>query len=218
MYSIRADTIAEAHQLAVKTVLEHGETVVTEDGKSTLELDEPLCVSIMTPYAAPQVCAANPFKGNMMDAYIEQFISEDKGGFIYTYGNRIQRYPVRGNETTNQLFWAVNRLKDNKSTRRSIVITWVPSVDVMSADPPCLQSVQFLRRNDYLHATAFFRSNDIALAYGANCCGLYRLMEEVQNRIDDATLMTGALNTISNCAHVYDTDFQVARKIAYGQR
>lgn len=219
MYSIQAENIAEAHQKAVKTVLECGETVFTEDGKATLELYEPLCITINHPTQNPMIHHNNPFTKQMMDIYALELLDPDKRGFVYTYGNRLHEYPHQEDEfdaPINQIDAAIARLNKDKTTRRAISITWVPAEDIESATPPCLQFVQYMIRGELLNCTAYFRSNDICNAYGANAYGLTVLMMKIIANLEHENINMGILNTVSNCAHVYDTDFQIARKIAYG--
>jgi thymidylate synthase len=61
----------------------------------------------------------------------------------------------------------------------------------------------------------YFRSHDICLGYGANAYALTAIMFKVLNAVDKK-IEIGTLTTISNNAHIYDTDIQVARRIAYG--
>lgn len=219
MYSIEASHIAHAHMLAVKVVLEQGETVVTEDGKSTFELDEPLCITVLHPFQRPMVHPANPFTERMMADYVTEMITPENKGFEYTYGSRIFEYPVTDIVVLDQIEWLISRLQDNPTSRRAIAITWVPRKDAMSEEPPCLQSVQFIIRNNKLNCVCYFRSNDVALAWGANAYAITALMFKVMNELNDTTFINlgiGTLTTISNCAHVYDSDIQVAKRLAYG--
>lgn len=217
MYYVTAKNIGIAHQKAVQQVIEYGETVITEDGKSTLELDSPLCITVTEPHRYPYRHPAYQFSQKMLDEYISQITESDTKGFVYTYGNRLHKYSV--NETSrcfiNQIDWIAERLHNNNNSRRAIAITWIPEKDIMSDEPPCLQSVQFIIRNNKLNCVAYFRSNDIAIAWGANAYGLYALTEQVQTKLDIENLYIGTLTTISNCAHIYDSDIQIARKIAY---
>ncbi len=219
MYCITKNTIGDAHREAVKTVLEWGETVITEEYKSTLELDEPLCITVTEPYKKPYRHPAYQYSQKMLDEYISLIIESDPHGFVYTYGNRLLCYPYKNwyghNEEFNQIEHIANSLKQNSTTRRAIAHTWVVETDDTSNDPPCLQSVQFTIRNNKLNCVAYFRSNDICQAWGANAYGLWTLMTKVQDIIDNEKLYIGTLTTISNCAHIYDSDLQIARKIAY---
>jgi len=214
MFSVEASHIAHAHMQAVRTVLEHGEVVITEDEKSTMELSEPLCITVAHPFQRPMIHPANPFTERMMNDYITEMITPENNGFEYTYGERLHQYKLCEGEEINQIKKLITRLKNNKTTRRALAITWRPLIDSKSNDPPCLQSVQFIIRNNKLNLVCYFRSNDIALAWGANAYALTALMLKVLSNLDDVEM--GTLTTISNCAHVYDTDIQVARRIAYG--
>lgn len=220
MYCVTAEKIGTAHQKAVRQVIEYGETVVTEDAKSTLELDAPLCITVTRPYDQPYRHPAYQFSQQMLDEYVPQITESDTKGFVYTYGNRLHVYPGLIDPigyccAFNQINFISEQLKQQSTTRRAIAHTWIVLKDNVSDEPPCLQSVQFTIRNNKLNCVAYFRSNDIAIAYGANAYGLYKLMEKIQSKINDENLYIGTLTTISNCAHIYDSDLQAARKIAY---
>ncbi len=220
MYNFAVNNIAQAHQKAVRVILEYGETVITENNKSTLELDEPLCVTIEKPYQQPYRHPAYQFSQQMLDEYVPCITESDIKGFVYTYGNRLHKFPAYHEKfgyigDWNQIEHIAYQLKEKDTTRRAIAHTWIIGKDDMSDEPPCLQSVQFTIRNNKLNCVAYFRSNDICQAYGANAYGLYNLMEKVLYKIDKCELCIGSLMTISNCAHVYDSDLQAARRIAY---
>ena len=65
---------------------------------------------------------------------------------------------------------------------------------------PCLQIVEFIYRENKLHMTCFFRSNDIGEAWVVNVYGLYALLGYVAMRTG---MEMGSITTHSVSAHYY---------------
>jgi len=208
MYEVYADSIARAHSEAVARVIEFGEKVITENGKETLELQSPLAITVTHPNIAPFRHNEYKYSQRMLDEYVPEITTEFNKGFSYTYGERLHKY----NGSLDQIAIIIDKLQRAPNSRRAIAITWTPFVDAFSDEPPCLQNVQFINRFGELNMIAMFRSNDICQAWGANAYGLMRLQEHVAELIK---VKIGTLTTISNCAHVYESDLQDAKRIAY---
>jgi len=75
---------------------------------------------------------------------------------------------------------------------------------------PCMVLLQFTYRSKKLHLTAYFRSNDMFDAWPRNAFALRKLQYDFAERIDKKP---GYLTTISNCAQVYETNYESADKI-----
>ena len=72
--------------------------------------------------------------GEKLDKYSEQFLSNDKQGFIYTYGNRLRKHF----DGIDQIQEAIDRLNNFKESRRAISVTWDPTVDTKNDEVPCM--------------------------------------------------------------------------------
>lgn len=145
----------------------------------------------------------------------------------YTYGNRIRDYlqpyiienrTILGEPPSfnlcgdgdlysreslgyDQLKVCLEKLQHNPSTRRAVMVTWIPWKDHESKEPPCIVAVDLkINSRKELTLVAFIRSNDILMAWGENAIGLLAL-QEMAARILQVNV--GYLETISRDAHVY---------------
>lgn len=219
MYNIEAEHIAQAHQKACKIVIEEGEVVLTEDGQETLELSEPLAILVKHPLVEPMRHPANALSPAAMNLYLDEILtSENPKGFTYTYGERLGAFKVRNwygrEEPFNQIESMKDRLLKDPTSRRAIAHTWAIEYDVESPAPPCLQTVQVVRRSGKFNMVCAFRSNDMSGAWGNNAYGLAFLLDKFVE--DCGTGEVGYLQTVSTCAHIYLNDIDNAKRIAYG--
>ena len=213
MYNYTVKNIAEAHRKACGAVIQFGETVVTEDGATTLELDEPLAILIDNPFSGNMVHPNNKLSERALQEYLPEILTAKNTGHVYTYGQRLHEYEMNKTDIVDQMEIIVNALRENHSTRRAIAHTWYVGDDNVSKTPPCLQSLQFVWRADVLNMVAYFRSNDMCNAYGANMYGLAHLQQRTARELETGM---GYLQSISMCAHIYEGDLQTARAIAHG--
>ncbi|HOB44422.1 MAG TPA: thymidylate synthase, partial [Bacillota bacterium] len=88
MRIIRAPTLARAHELAVKTVLEKGWVLETEDDEATIEYEE-LALVVAAPESNPMVSPASRFKQRFLDAYAENLLEGSDAKFEYDYHQRL---------------------------------------------------------------------------------------------------------------------------------
>jgi len=189
-------TVSDAHQMIVKRIVEYGLPLLTEDGEATLELPYPLCVHIDSPLRVPRILPTVGIGPQMMREYSQQMrtVAEDTT-FSYTYGNRLLDY-----NGIDQLQSVINRLNCTPTSRRAIMHTWMVPVDIKAEHVPCMQIVQFLRRNDKINCVAVFRSNDMLMAWGANAYALADMLKVVA---DGVNCEVGYLETYSISAHIY---------------
>ena len=145
----------------------------------------------------------------------------------YTYGNRIRDYlqpyivenrTILGEPPSfnlcgdgdlyngkscgyDQLKVCLEKLQHNPSSRRAVMVTWIPWKDHESEEPPCIVVVDLkINSRKELTLVAFIRSNDILMAWGENAIGLLALQEMAAHILH---VDIGYLETISRDAHVY---------------
>lgn len=217
---IYAPTPAVAWQQLVHNVYYNGSTVLDERGSITRELLNTQ-VTIDNPLKE-DIPAGTFWYGDKLNVYKEQFVSEDKQGFVYTYGNRLRgHFPyseadidgeieVYGDCYTDQIDRAIIRLNNCKESRRAISVTWNPIIDTIKEEVPCMILVDFKIREDKLHTTALWRSHDVYGAWFPNAIGLANLSRYVGDKVGIEVGDT-TINSIS--AHIYETDFAQARKV-----
>ena len=219
---IETDEIANAWEKLVKMIITEGEEVNDERGSLTKEI-----LNVIVSIKKPLGTNSNDFfnikskfsdildipvpegyfwSGDKLKTYSEQFISKDKQGFIYTYGNRLRSHF----SDVDQINEVIERLKNCKESRRAISITWDPAIDSMSDEVPCMILVDFKIRNDKLYTTALWRSHDIYGAWFPNAVGLTYLSQYVAGKVDIAI---GSVTIQSISAHIYEVNFDEARKL-----
>lgn len=223
---ITVNTIAQGHERVVHDILLHGEELETEDGELTIEWppEDPYVIHVTEPFTEPMVSDACMFGRQFLDEYVTQLLTlhpPSEKSATYYYSNRLFDYPVLecnvdgpcgkeyyytgdgcGDGIDQIARSIIIRLLHNPQSRRAMAITWVPDLDIQSSEPPCLQLVQCFIRDQQLHMTCYFRSNDMLSAWGANAYGLAHLMKYVYDRIDQP-ITIGTLTTISSSAHIY---------------
>jgi thymidylate synthase len=143
--------------------------------------------------------------------YQAQLLSPElPDGMSYTYGNRLFAH-AGGSRPINQIEeLIITQLKSSPDARRTAVTTLIPEIDTTSKEPPCLTHVQALQSRGELHLMATFRSHDMFKAAVANAAGLRVLQQRIANAIE---LPLGKLMITSNSAHIYEPDWEPAKKL-----
>lgn len=217
MKVINVDTIGAGHEAIVKYLLLEGDEILTEDNELTWESPEPVCIHINRPIDEPMMSVACNFGPKQMGEYVKQFMTihpKTETSATYYYSNRLFDYPTAipphfllGNgdgHGINQIKDSIiDRLNGSPNSRRAVAITWVPSLDIASNEPPCLQLIQCFIRFGQLNMVVYIRSNDMLSAWGENAFALAYLMERIITGITMQDLRIGWLETISTSAHMY---------------
>ena len=204
MRIIRAPTLARAHELAVKTTLEKGWVLETENEETTIECDE-LALVVAAPETEPMASPASRFQKRFLDAYAENLIEGSDAEFEYDYHTRLFDWGERLNTDDSpvhidQIDYIIEKLTRAPTTRRAVAITWNPVVDESLDDCPCLQLVQCLLRDGKVEMKVVFRSNDILSAAGSNMYALVRLQRMIADRVGADV---GRYTHIALVPHVY---------------
>ena len=204
MRIIRAPTLARAHELAVRTVLEKGWVLETENDEATIECEE-LALDVESPLSAPMASPASRFQQRFLDAYATNLLHGSDAEFEYDYHRRLfdwgEQLSAGGEDVhVDQIDYIARKLAAAANTRRAVAVTWNPVVDENLDDCPCLQLVQCLLRDGKLQMKVVFRSNDILSAAGANMYALVHLQKAIADRIGVAP---GRYTHIALVPHIY---------------
>lgn len=208
-YAIRTHSLASAHEIIIKRILERGEIVLTEDGEKTIELPEPSILHIAKPFTPNMVSEFSMFKEKAMDKYVQDLLYGSENEFTYTYHERLFTFPRLGikadDGTIDQIAGICSKLLEARTSRRAQAVTWQPEKDANSASPPCLQRVQCLIRPDNegnlrLNMHVEFRSNDMLSALGANMFALAHLQKHICMNIG---VHMGWYSHASTSPHIY---------------
>jgi thymidylate synthase len=205
MKVIRAATLARAHELAVKYILQDGSLLRTENGEDTVETGE-LCLRVETPLASPMGSPCSRFREAFLDEYAQNLLSGSDAVFEYDYHGRLFDWgcglqsPDGALIHQDQIRYIIRKLTGQPESRRAIAVTWCPPVDNGLDDCPCLQLVQCVVRNRQLDIKIVFRSNDMLSAAGANMYALAKLQAHIAGEIG---VSVGSYTHISLVPHIY---------------
>jgi len=201
---IKTSTIKNGWETLVKRVMQKGAEIKDERGSLTLELRNTV-VTMNRPLEL-EIPPGYFWSGEKLEIYSEQFLSDDKQGFVYTYGNRLRKHF----EGIDQIGEAIRRLKNCKESRRAISVTWDPPTDTKQEEVPCMILVDFKIRDGKLHTTGLWRSHDIYGAWFPNAVGLTHLSKYVAEEVG---VEVGTLTIHSISAHIYQVNFEEALKV-----
>jgi thymidylate synthase len=219
MVEIKGRTISECWPLLVNKVLTLGrpvDVIASGDHRQTIELQEPVVVIISNPLNDMEATGSK-WAGEKLEAYGRQLVNgESIEGFDYNYHDQIFKYPYKlvdkNYYSVDQIESVIEDLKIDSSSRKEIAITWEPYTHIGSSDAvPCLILCDFSLRRNALSMVVYFRSNDIYAAWPSNAYGLIKLMEYVAKKL---RVEVGQFTIISNKAHIYEYDINIARFIA----
>lgn len=202
-----------------------------EDGS-----DEIITIKVLHPLQEPQVSAGAMFGEGFTAAYKKQFLTltpprEDGMQATYTYWNRLEDFPYTeawrmadtvyqlkeknwhadrvGNgdgKGLKQITGIIEKLAADANSRRGVAVTWNPSLDMNSTEPPCMDLVQFVIRNGKVNMRCLFRSQDIMSGLGENLVGCAAMLLYVTNEINFLAMENydvGSLILISAIPHIY---------------
>jgi thymidylate synthase len=201
-----------------------------EDGS-----DEIIVIKVLKPLQEPQVSAGAMFQKGFTEAYKKQFLTltpprKDGKHATYTYWNRLADYPhykrpmsdgvdpyrdptwLGGGDGRgfDQVSEVVKKLAADPNSRRGVMVTWNPLLDSPSQEPPCMNWIQFVIRNNKVNMRCVFRSQDILSGLGENLVGCAAMLEYVAKEITAIWFRPGAfkfevgsLILISTIPHIY---------------
>ena len=216
---IEADEIADGWEALVRKIMKEGQEIKDERGSLTRELLN-VMINIQNPLGKQlsgylsnlarinniRVPEGYFWSGEKLEIYSQQFLSKDRQGFVYTYGNRLRKHF----EGIDQIGESIRRLKNCKESRRAISVTWDPPTDTKHEEVPCMILVDFKIREGKLHTTGLWRSHDIYGAWFPNAVGLTHLSKYVAGEVG---VDVGTLTIHSISAHIYQMNFEEALKV-----
>jgi len=220
-FQIEVSEIADGWETLVKKIMAEGKEIKDERGSLTKEIlnmlvtiTNPLGNKMSEGFYLNKIAKVQEIRvpegyfwcGDKLELYSEQFLSKDKQGFVYTYGNRLRAHF----DDVDQIQVAIDRLKNCEESRRSISVTWDPAVDTKAEEVPCMILVDFKIRDEKLHTTALWRSHDIYGAWFPNTVGLAHLAKYTADKLN---VDVGTVTIHSISAHIYGVNFDDAKQI-----
>ncbi len=205
---IRGKTISEVWERSIRRCINKGEIVETEDGAKTKEIQN-LIMEIEKPLNEPKIHPKYPLGDQAIQVYVDEVLKGTDADFVYDYHSRIRKHMV-GDKIVDQIAQSIDKLKENLRSRRVAIHTWYVGRDLVDKNPPCLQYIQYLVRDNKLYCTVLFRSNDLFSAALGNAIALSTLQKQVA---DEINVDMGIYTHHSVSMHIYEPDWDAAKKI-----
>jgi len=236
LLSVRGRTLAEAWERAVVETWRRGAPLRTQYDKAgdPPSRDATVVIEVAEPLGEPRLHRSFPAGLEELEIYVQEvvwgvhdsWIRPDDGKWSYTYHQRLFAYdvidefkdsPVGGPfEAVDQVAVMVEELAACGYTRRAQAITWMPTVDLGHAEPPCLQRVwcrlvEVEGEAPRLVMNTHWRSRDGYKAAFMNMVALTTLQAEIARRVGERlgrAVALGRYVDISDSFHIYGSYFR----------
>ena len=147
------------------------------------------------------------------ERHINEVLSPKKPeGVEYTYGERFFAHRFG----KNQINYLIDKLSKSPYSRRALVVSWDHEKDQNIENPPCIIGVQGIITENFYNHTVIIRSNDMFKAWPVNFVAQIELAKFIVNEINkraNTDYKLGSVTSISISAHIYQTDFDKAKKV-----
>ncbi len=238
--SVTARCLPEAWEKAVLAVWDDGLEIKTQYDKpdDPPSKDATVMVTVTEPFAEPRIHKNFPGGPTELESYLQEVISgihdhwinPAEGKWTYTYHERLFAYSPTENlkdagsprpfKKVNQIQYIIDALSNAFYTRRAQAVTWMPTADPRTDDPPCLQRVwcRLVETQDgrmSLNMNTHWRSRDLYKAWFMNAFAFTELQKIIAGRISEKTGRTvdvGRYVDISDSLHIYGSYFDNAAK------
>ncbi len=250
---ITAACLPEAWEKTVLAVWDNGITIKTQYDKpeDPPSRDATVMVTIADPFNEPRIHKNFPggpvelesYRQEVVDGIHDHWIDPAAGKWTYTYHERIFAYcPVDDLRNPNtakpfkpfdQIQYIIDALSKTAHTRRAQAITWMPTADPMTDDPPCLQRIWCRLVPDeagtfWLNMNTHWRSRDLYKAWFMNVYALTELQRIMAEKIAaniNQPVKVGRYVDITDSLHIYGSYFrdvepeiEKMRRIPYTER
>ena len=233
--SITAGCLPEAWEKTVLAVWNTGLDVRTEYDKpeDPPSKDATVMVAVADPFSEPRIHKNFPGGPEELESYRQEvvkgihdhWIDPAAGKWTYTYHERLFAYSpvedIRSADSTrpfgsvDQIRHMIDALSQTGHSRRAQAITWMPTADPFTADPPCLQRIWCRRvQNDAgelsLNMNTHWRSRDLYKAWFMNVYALtdlQKVIAEAVARNIGKPVHVGRYVDISDSLHIYGSYF-----------
>jgi len=236
--SVTADCLPDAWEKAVVAVFDNGLEIKTEYDRTDdpASKDATVMITVNEPFAEPRIHKNFPggpieleaYRQEVVDGIHDHWIDPAAGKWTYTYHERLKAYcPVenlRNAETpkpfgkVNQIDYIIESLSDVSHTRRAQAITWMPTADTLTDDPPCLQRiwcrlVANADGSESLNMNTHWRSRDLYRAWFMNAYAMTELQRLIAERIAakrNKEIKVGRYVDICDSLHLYGSILKAA--------
>lgn len=237
--TITAECLPEAWEKAVLAVWDNGLAVKTQYDKpdDPPSRDATVMITVTCPFNEPRIHKNFPGGPEELEAYRQEvvagihdhWIDPAAGKWTYTYHERLFAYTPVENlrdaktpkpfKRVDQIAYIVDALAACDHTRRAQAITWMPTADPQTDDPPCLQRVWCRLARDeqgrfVLNMNTHWRSRDLYKAWFMNAYALTDLQHIIADRLSEklnTPVRVGRYVDISDSLHIYGSYFKDAQ-------
>jgi len=240
--SVSADCLPEAWEKAVLAVWDKGLDLRTQYDRpgDRPSKDATVTVTVSDPFNEPRIHKNFPGGPEELESYRQEvlhgihdhWIDPAAGKWTYTYHERLFAYsPVenirradspRPFAKVDQIQYIIDCLSSAGHSRRAQAITWMPTADPRTVDPPCLQRIWCRLVEDdsgqlLLNMNTHWRSRDLYKAWFMNAYALTDLQRMIARGISErigSDVKVGRYVDISDSLHIYGSYFdEVAPEI-----
>jgi len=237
--AVVATCLPEAWEKAVLAVWDKGLDIKTQYDKpgDPPSKDATVMVTITNPFAEPRIHKNFPggpaeleaYRQEVVDGIHDHWIDPAAGKWTYTYHERLFAYcpvedirnpkSVKPFKKVDQIQYIIDALSKVNHTRRAQAITWMPTADPQTDDPPCLQRIwcRLVEHNGQmiLNMNTHWRSRDLYKAWFMNVYALTDLQRTIAEKISKKigkAVTVGRYVDISDSLHIYGSYFNDAAK------
>jgi thymidylate synthase len=233
--ALTANSLPDAWEKAVLAVWDRGLEVKTQYDKpqDPPSKDATVIVNITAPFAEPRIHKNFPGGPEELESYRlevvggihDHWIDPTVGKWTYTYHERLFAYSpaedIRAVDAAkpfrkiDQIQYIIDCLCRSGYSRRAQAITWMPTADPNTDDPPCLQRIWCrLVPGDKdrlsLNMNTHWRSRDLYKAWFMNVYALtdlQRIIAEGISKNINKAVDVGRYVDISDSLHIYGSYF-----------
>ncbi|MEW6443298.1 MAG: thymidylate synthase [bacterium] len=226
----RGRNLPEAWERSIVEVWEHGVPLPTEYDREgdPPSRDATMVLVVDRPFDEPRIHRAFPggiadlekYRLEVVEGVHDHWIRPEEGKWTYTYHKRLFDYVVREDPRlpegeapfagVDQIAALVEKLAKVPHSRRAQAITWMPTLDPRTDDPPCLQRIWCRLTPEAegwkLNMNTHWRSRD---AYKAAFMNIYALTDlqrvlagEIAARVG-APVAVGRYADLTDSYHLY---------------
>ncbi len=234
--SVQGKTLPETWEKSVLAVWEKGSQLPTEyDHKNEPpSLDATMMLVVERPFDEPRLHRAFPggiedlekYRLEVVNGVHDHWIRPEEGKWTYTYHKRLFDYQVQDDircvgeqgpfADVKQIDYMVDKLSKVHYSRRAQAITWMPTLDPKTDDPPCLQRLWARLAEDakgelYLNLNTHWRSRDAYKAAFMNIFALtdlQRIMADMIGEKIGKRVHVGRYVDITDSYHIYGAYFE----------
>lgn len=206
------ESLPKTYHEALMKLCYYGEEVACADWETTT-IEIPITMQVLHPLQEPMISRC--FIGGQRE--LQQYVMEmldgildfeiGQGNWTYTYHDRMHRYHLNDYIYVDQVACVIDKLISNPSSRRAVVDVRNPR-DIISADPACLQHIQYVIHNNKLDCYVLFRSNDACKATFMNAFALIMLQKRIADQIG---IEIGTYTHRANSFHCYQRDYELLK-------